>query len=203
MKEKVLIVAIVIPLFLGGIYFIDNRGNLVKTFESKNNKEKVVQALENYNKVDENKDIHKTEKLSINTEDIVQNIKGIWGNGIMCSYKLGSKPTNDMVKKYSNLAKKNIIISNRRYFNVFDSISYNKVFKNPQYKVSKVKGNIINDDKNSNVIKSSVNHLYTGGDVYKITVNSKNLECKPIFYTNGDVLRVDYKDCSFIYTKLN
>ena len=203
MKGRILIVAIVIPLFLGGIYFIDNRENLVKTFESKNNKEKVVQALENYNKVDENKDIHKTEKLSFNTEDIVQNIKGIWGNGIMCSYNLGSKPTNDMVKKYSNLAKKNIIISNRRYFNVFDSISYNKVFKNPQYKVSKVKDNIINDDKNSNVIKSSVNHLYTGGDVYKITVDSKNLKCKPIFYTNGNILRIDYKDCSFIYTKLN
>lgn len=204
MKRKVIIIAIVIPVFLSGIYFINHSKNLGKVFENTDNKEKVVQALQNYNKIDENTNKQNVKNISFNTEEILENIKGIWGNGVICSYKLDSKPTNDVIKKYSNLAKKNIIISNKRYFNVFDSVSYNKVFKNPCYKVSKINDSLINyNNKDLNIIKSSLDGLYTDGDVYKITVNSKNLEYVPVFYTNGNVLRVDYKDCSFIYTKLN
>lgn len=203
MKRKVIIIGIIILLFLSGIYFINYREKLVRALEN-DNKEKVVQALQNYNKLDEDTNNDKDKKLVFNDKNILENIKGIWGNGVICSYKLYSKPTDDTIKKYSNLAKKNIIISNRRYFNIFDSISYNKVFKNPSYKVSKVNDSLIDyDDNKSYIIKSSLDGLDTEGAIYKITVNTKNLECKPVFYTNGNVLRVDYNDCSFIYTKLN
>ena len=68
MKRKVIIIAIVIPVFLSGIYFINHSKNLGKVFENTDNKEKVVQALQNYNKIDGNTNKQNVKNISFNTD---------------------------------------------------------------------------------------------------------------------------------------
>lgn len=204
-------IGIGVLLALGGRYCINNGEKLVQALRD-NNKEKVVQALQNYNRINDSRkiDTEKKEKLSFDINNVLESIKGIWGTGVMYSYKLDSRPTEEMMRKYSDLARKNIIVSDHRYFSIFDSIYYNKVFKDPYYKISKIDDKIIDyDDKNLYIMQSSLNGLYTDGPVYKIIVtdkkhkNDNNYKDTPIFYTNGSILRIDYKGCPFRYTKLN
>lgn len=214
MKRIATGIGIGVLLAFGGRYCINNSWEkVVQVFQNNdNNEEKVVQVLQSYNKVDDDKEekADKNEELYFDTNNILGSIKGIWGNGVMCSYQLDSKPTEDIMRKYSNLARKNIIVSDHRYFNIFDSIYYDKVFKDPYYKISKIDGKIVDDnDKSLYIRESTLSGLYIDGPVYKIIVTDEknkrdnNYEDSPIFYTNGSILRVDYKGCSFRYTKLN
>lgn len=201
MRRAILGVGIGLLLVFGGKYCIKN-----------GDEEKVVQALKNYNKIDESNDenTENNKNGSIDTNNVLESIKGIWGNGIMYSYKLDQKLTEKIMGKYSRLAKKNIIISNHRYFNIFDSIYYDKNFKDPYYKISRIDGKIIDyNDKNSYIMRPALIGLDTEGPVYKVVVtdeehkNDDNYKDTPVFYTNGNILIVNYEGCSFRYTKLN
>lgn len=215
MKRIAAVIGIGVLLALGGRYYINSNGEkIVHVFRNYNSssEEKVVQVLQNYNKVDYSKEINieSNQKLSFDLNNVLESIKGIWGNGFMYSYKLDSKPTEEIMRKYSDLARKNIIISDHRYFSIFDSIYYDKVFKDPYYKISKIDNKIIDyNDKNSYIIQSALNGLDTYGPVYKIVVTDKedkgdnNYKDTPVFYTNGSILTLTYKGCSFRYTKLN
>ncbi|MBY0755222.1 hypothetical protein K5V21_07115 [Clostridium sardiniense] len=201
MRRAILGVGIGLLLVFAGRYCIKN-----------GDEEKVVQALQNYNKIDDVKEdnLEKNEKGSIDSNNVLESIKGIWGTGVMYSYKLDSKPTEKNMEKYSGLAKKNIIISDHRYFNIFDSIYYDKNFKEPYYRISKVDGKIIDyNDKNLYIMKPALLGLDTEGPVYKVVVtdeehkNDDNYKDTPVFYTNGNILIINYEGCSFRYTKLN
>ena len=201
MRKTLIFLSALIVIIAGGAYCIKN-----------GNDKQVVQALQNYNENPNGQQVtKKIVKHAKNTNDkkILDDIEGIWGNGIIYSYMNDSKHTDEVLNKYSMLAKKNVIISDHRYFSGFDKFSYNKEFRDPYYKINKVNEENINKNlKGTHIIKENFNESYMSGQYYKITIIEENKDSVeqnscPIFYTNGKVLIINYKGCFFRYTKLN
>lgn len=202
MRKTLIFLVSLIVLIGGGVYCIKN-----------GNQKEVAQALQNYNENPNGQQVRKKEANKIentNNKNLLDEIEGIWGNGIMYGYRNDSKPSTNISNKYSVLVKKDIIISDYRYFNGFDNINYNKEFKDPYYKINKINEKNINDKlKDTYINKEALNGIDMNGQYYMVTITEeKNKDDKeykntPFFYTNGKVLIINYKGCFFRYTKLN
>ncbi|WP_024613469.1 hypothetical protein [Clostridium sp. Ade.TY] len=195
MKKIILILSVILIIVTLGAYSV-----------KASNKTNVINKLKSYNE-DPLGNQDKKEDNSIeytNNQEFLKSITGIWGNGEMYGYNKDVKFTKSLQQKFSEIAKKNIIISKHRYYDGFSEKSYNEQFNDPYYSIKKESNRIINKlDNNIIFISSKLNGMNLDGQVYSVEVKNRGSKNIAYFNTNGNVLTIEYKGYFFRYTKLN